>query len=343
MSSTQASGFAQYTLIALAAVALGGTQLGGGRGGLVASLLGACCIYLMQTLLGALEVSSAWLNFVYGCLLVAGVVVGAKLLTLRPRGGDGMSQALALQRRAPVLQLLALVALFALRRGHDRRLQQRDHRRLDAGPRRAARARRARADARPHPRRHRLLGAGAHRHGRDRRQRALRRAPLERAAGDRAGGRRGRRPRRGHRLDLSPLAHPAADRDARHRRDQRGCGDRLDAGAPDGRRAAVPDHAHHRDRHHVRPRRSAGRRAVGARRRRRRAAAAPHGAGPAALRHGREPAGRGAGPHRHEAGVGRRLRRRAPACRRSPAACSRASPAPTRRSATRTCSPRSPR
>ena len=40
----------------------------------------------MQTLLGALEVSSAWLTFVYGCLLVAGVVVGAKLLTLRPRG-----------------------------------------------------------------------------------------------------------------------------------------------------------------------------------------------------------------------------------------------------------------
>jgi ribose transport system permease protein len=85
VSSTQASGFAQYTLIALAAVALGGTQLGGGRGGLVASLLGACCIYFMQTLLGALDVSSAWLNFVYGCLLVAGVVVGAKLLTLRPR------------------------------------------------------------------------------------------------------------------------------------------------------------------------------------------------------------------------------------------------------------------
>ena len=35
VQSTQASGFAQYTLIALAAVALGGTQLGGGRGGLV--------------------------------------------------------------------------------------------------------------------------------------------------------------------------------------------------------------------------------------------------------------------------------------------------------------------
>ncbi len=32
---------AQYTLIALAAVALGGTPLGGGRGGLLGSALGA--------------------------------------------------------------------------------------------------------------------------------------------------------------------------------------------------------------------------------------------------------------------------------------------------------------
>jgi ribose transport system permease protein len=86
VQSTQSAGFAQYTLIALAAVALGGTSFAGGRGGLVASLLGACCIYLMQTLLGAAGVSSSWLNFVYGAMLVAGVVVGAKLLTLRPRG-----------------------------------------------------------------------------------------------------------------------------------------------------------------------------------------------------------------------------------------------------------------
>jgi ribose transport system permease protein len=86
VQSTQSAGFAQYTLVALAAVALGGTQLGGGRGGLIASLVGACCIYLMQTLLGAVGVSSSWLNFVYGAMLVSGVVVGAKLLTLKPRG-----------------------------------------------------------------------------------------------------------------------------------------------------------------------------------------------------------------------------------------------------------------
>jgi ribose transport system permease protein len=86
VQSTQTAMFAQYTLIALAAVALGGTQLGGGRGGMLASLLGAACIYEMQTLLSAVGVSSSWLEFVYGVMLVAGVVVGAKLLTLRPAG-----------------------------------------------------------------------------------------------------------------------------------------------------------------------------------------------------------------------------------------------------------------
>ncbi|MFL5847055.1 MAG: ABC transporter permease [Solirubrobacteraceae bacterium] len=85
VQSTQSAGFASYTLIALAAVALGGTSFAGGRGGLIPSLLGATCIYLMQTLLGALGVSSSWLNFVYGAMLVSGVVVGAKLLTLKSR------------------------------------------------------------------------------------------------------------------------------------------------------------------------------------------------------------------------------------------------------------------
>lgn len=85
VQSTQTSSFSSYTLIALAAVALGGTQLGGGRGGFTASLLGALCIYLMQTLLGAVGVSTSWLNFVYGAMLVTGVAVGAKLLMLRPQ------------------------------------------------------------------------------------------------------------------------------------------------------------------------------------------------------------------------------------------------------------------
>ena len=84
--STQSAGYSQYTLVALAAVALGGTQLSGGRGGMTGPLLGACCIYLMQTLLSSAGVSSSWLEFVYGALLVAGVVVGGQLMAFRPAG-----------------------------------------------------------------------------------------------------------------------------------------------------------------------------------------------------------------------------------------------------------------
>jgi ribose transport system permease protein len=84
VQSSQAASSAQYTLIALAGVALGGTVLGGGRGGLLGSALGAFAIYLMQTLLSAVNVPPTWNSVVYGGMLVAGVVVGARLMTLRP-------------------------------------------------------------------------------------------------------------------------------------------------------------------------------------------------------------------------------------------------------------------
>lgn len=86
VQSTQATAGTQYTLIALAAVALGGTPLGGGRGGLLGSSLGAASIYLMQTLLSALSVPPTWLQIVYGGLLVIGVVVGAGITAPRPAG-----------------------------------------------------------------------------------------------------------------------------------------------------------------------------------------------------------------------------------------------------------------
>jgi len=75
----------QYTLIAIAAVALGGTPLGGGRGGLVGGLLGAVCIFLIQDFLFALRISAEWLDVVYGCVLVFAVVLGTQLAP-RPTG-----------------------------------------------------------------------------------------------------------------------------------------------------------------------------------------------------------------------------------------------------------------
>jgi ribose transport system permease protein len=84
VQSTQASSTTLYTLEALAAVALGGTPLYGGRGGLVCSFLGATALYLVQTLLSAAQISSSWLNLVYGVMLVVGVVVGARVSRVGP-------------------------------------------------------------------------------------------------------------------------------------------------------------------------------------------------------------------------------------------------------------------
>jgi ribose transport system permease protein len=64
----------QYTLVALAAACLGGTIFGGGRGGVLGAVFGAACIYLIQNLLTNLDVSSFWVQVVYGSVLVVAVV-----------------------------------------------------------------------------------------------------------------------------------------------------------------------------------------------------------------------------------------------------------------------------
>lgn len=64
-----------YSLVALAAVSLGGTSLLGGIGGMWGSILGASAIYLLQELLAGAGVPTSYVQFVYGVLLVAGVVL----------------------------------------------------------------------------------------------------------------------------------------------------------------------------------------------------------------------------------------------------------------------------
>jgi ribose transport system permease protein len=71
-----------YTLVALAAVSLGGTVFGGGRGGLLGALFGAASIYLIQNLLTNLGVSAFWLQIVYGAVLVAAIVLSHRLASL---------------------------------------------------------------------------------------------------------------------------------------------------------------------------------------------------------------------------------------------------------------------
>ena len=74
-----------YTLLAIASVALGGTSLWGGRGGLVGSIFGAATIYLLGNVLQALQVDPNWLQVVYGLALLAAVVGGGLSARVRTR------------------------------------------------------------------------------------------------------------------------------------------------------------------------------------------------------------------------------------------------------------------
>jgi ribose transport system permease protein len=68
-----------YTVVAIAAVALGGTSLAGGRGGLLEAYLGAAAIFLIENLVTALGLSTLWLPLVYGAILIASLVLGSVL------------------------------------------------------------------------------------------------------------------------------------------------------------------------------------------------------------------------------------------------------------------------
>jgi ribose transport system permease protein len=75
----QAGDATMYTLVALAAVALGGTAFTGKRGSLAGTLLGAGCIYLITNVLSAAKVPDTWTDAIYGGLLLCAVVFSAGL------------------------------------------------------------------------------------------------------------------------------------------------------------------------------------------------------------------------------------------------------------------------
>lgn len=81
--SADAQTFSDYVLAALAAVALGGTNLAGGRGGLLASAIGATCIFLLNNLLSAVSVPSQYIQVAYGGVLLVAVGLGALVFNRR--------------------------------------------------------------------------------------------------------------------------------------------------------------------------------------------------------------------------------------------------------------------
>jgi ribose transport system permease protein len=64
---------ASFTLLAISAVALGGVSLGGGRGGLMAAVIGASDIFLLQSALTYFNVSTFVLQIAYGLILVVSI------------------------------------------------------------------------------------------------------------------------------------------------------------------------------------------------------------------------------------------------------------------------------
>ena len=84
LQAADATLIGSYTLIAIAAVVLGGTAIGGGRGGLLNSILGASTIFLLQNFLTSIHVSANWQQPAYGAMLLAGVILGSLALRQRP-------------------------------------------------------------------------------------------------------------------------------------------------------------------------------------------------------------------------------------------------------------------
>ena len=66
-----------YTLTSIAAVALGGTSLAGGRGGLLGSAAAGMLLFLIQTLFTLAQVSIFYLQIAYGLILLGALALNA--------------------------------------------------------------------------------------------------------------------------------------------------------------------------------------------------------------------------------------------------------------------------
>ena len=69
-----------YTLLAIAAAALGGVSLAGGKGGMAGAALGALDIFLIQNLITYLNVSPFFLQITYGLVLVVAVSLNSQVI-----------------------------------------------------------------------------------------------------------------------------------------------------------------------------------------------------------------------------------------------------------------------
>ncbi len=118
VSSANASNATEYTLVAMAAVVLGGTSLAGGRGGLVGPLLGAFSIYLLQNLLATFAINPAYLQIVYGGILIVAVVLAGAVSRESGGGLRRTGASRSLRRRRVVQPALAASSTLLSKRDH---------------------------------------------------------------------------------------------------------------------------------------------------------------------------------------------------------------------------------
>jgi len=81
VQSADSQVWGDYVLVALAAVALGGTNMAGGRGGMFLSLVGAMSIFLLENLLTNLHASAYFIQVAYGGVLLIAILLGARTFT----------------------------------------------------------------------------------------------------------------------------------------------------------------------------------------------------------------------------------------------------------------------
>ena len=68
-----------YELIAIAAAAVGGTSLAGGRGTVIGTVLGALLLCVLQNVLSLRQVNAFWFQIITGVMIVAAVLLDAGL------------------------------------------------------------------------------------------------------------------------------------------------------------------------------------------------------------------------------------------------------------------------
>lgn len=72
-----------FTLMAITAVALGGTSLLGGRGGILGTIIGAFDVFLINNVITVSHLSVYWQDVAYGGILIASIVVNAVISRAR--------------------------------------------------------------------------------------------------------------------------------------------------------------------------------------------------------------------------------------------------------------------